>query len=96
MVSCSLDALKKSSKKKETRIKKEIVKIVTTERVWDDEFLTLALDLMARITPPLISSLGITNCFQKVVFNFQGFNLVILNFEVPFAFLSGLCELFAK
>ena len=28
MVTCSLDALKKSSKKKETRIKKEIVEVL--------------------------------------------------------------------
>ena len=96
MVSCSLDALKKSSKKKETRIKEEIVKQVTAERDWDDEFLTLVLDLMARITPPLISFLGITDCFQKVIFNFQGFNLAILNFELPCAFLSALYELFVK
>ena len=31
MVICSLDALKKSSKKKETRIKKEIVEVNNTD-----------------------------------------------------------------
>ena len=42
MVICSLDALKKSSKKKEARIKKEIVEVlqlVTVERDRDDEIL---------------------------------------------------------
>ena len=41
MVIWFLDALKKSSKKKETRIKKKIVKVllVTTERDRDDEIL---------------------------------------------------------
>ena len=45
MVFCSLDALKKSSKKKEARIKKKIItskcysKLVTVERNQDDEIL---------------------------------------------------------
>ena len=58
------------------------------------KFLTLTSDLLARITLSLVSSFAITVCFQKV--NFQGFNLVILNFELPSAVLYGLCELFEK
>ena len=50
----------------------------------------LTPDLLATI----ISSFVITDCFQKV--NFQGFNLVILNFELPSVFLCALCELFDK
>ena len=45
MVMCSLDALKKSSTKKETRIKKEIVEVLHTtiqlEKDQDDEILGL-------------------------------------------------------
>ena len=58
------------------------------------KFLALTSHLLARITLTLISSFAITVCFQKV--NFQGFNLVILNFELPSAFLYALCELFEK
>ena len=53
----------------------------------------LALTLVARITLTLISSPAIIGCFRKV--NFQGFNLVIQNFESS-AFLSVSCELFQK
>ena len=42
----------------------------------------------------LISSFAITGCFQEV--DFREFNLVILNFELPSAFLYVLCELFEK
>ena len=76
MVFPSLDALKTSSKKKETRAKKEIV-----------EVLALTSDFLVRIVLTLISSFAITGCFQKV--NFQGFNLVILNLKLPFAFFFG-------
>ena len=58
------------------------------------KFLALTLDLLARKTLTLISSFPITGCFQKV--NFQGFNLVMLKFELPSAFLYALCELFQK
>ena len=58
------------------------------------KFLALTSHLLARITLTLISSFAITGCFQKV--NFHGFNLVILNFELPSAFLYTLCELFEK
>ena len=57
-------------------------------------FLALSSDLLARITMTLISSFAITGCFQKV--NFQGYNLVIINFELLSAFLYGLFELFEK
>ena len=56
--------------------------------------LALTSDLLARATLTLISSFAITSCFQKI--NFQGFNLVILNFELPSAFLYALCELLEK
>ena len=49
------------------------------------KFLTFTSDLLNRITLTLISSLATTACFQKV--NSQGFNLVILSFELP----SGSC-----
>ena len=58
------------------------------------KFLALTSYLLARITLTLISSFAITGCFQKV--NFQGFNLVILNFELPSAFLYALYELFER
>ena len=41
-----------------------------------------------------MSSFAITGYFQK--FNFKGFNLVILSFELPFVFLHALCELLEK
>ena len=58
------------------------------------KLLALNLYLLARITLTLISSSTITGCFQNVIF--QGFNLVILNFELPTAFLYASCELFEK
>ena len=41
-----------------------------------------------------MSSFAITSCPQKV--NFQAFDLVILNFELPSPFLYVLCELLEK
>ena len=84
MVIWSLDALKKSSKKKEARIKKEIVKVLQQASYRRKSFgmtklLTLTLELLARKTLTLISSFPITGCFQKVIF--KGFNLSILNYE---------------
>ena len=58
------------------------------------KFLALTLYLLARITLTLISSSAIIGCFQKL--NFQGFNLVILNFELSFAFLCSSFESFKK
>ena len=58
------------------------------------KLLALTSYLLARITLTLMSSFAITSCFQKV--NFQTFNLVILNFELPSAFLYELCELLGK
>ena len=85
MVICSLDALKKSSKKKQTRTKKEIVDMLQQAsyrrrrtgklKIGMMKFLALTLYLLARITLTLISSSAIIDCFIKV--NFQGFNLVI-------------------
>ena len=54
----------------------------------------LISDFLARIAVTLISSFAVTDCLQTV--NFQGFNLVNLNFELPSAFLYELCELFEK
>ena len=56
------------------------------------KFLAVTFYLLARITLTLVSSFAITGCFQKD--DVQGFNLVILNFELPSAFLYALCELF--
>ena len=58
------------------------------------KFLAWTSDLLARITLTLISSFDITDCFQKV--DFQGFNSVILNFQLPSAFWYALYELFKK
>ena len=58
------------------------------------KFLALILHLLARIRLTLISSFAIIGCFQKV--NFQGFNLITLNFELPSALLYALCELLEK
>ena len=54
-----------------------------------NEILGFDLEFSARIT-----SFSITVCFEKV--NFQGFNLVILSFELSCAFLYALCELSKK
>ena len=58
------------------------------------KFLALTSYLLERIALTSMSSFTISGCFQKV--SFQGFNLVILNFELPSAFLYALCELFEK
>ena len=58
------------------------------------EFLALNLHFLARITLTLISSSAIIDYFQKV--NFQGFNLVILNFDLSSAFLYASCQLVEK
>ena len=52
------------------------------------KFLALTLYLLARITLTLISSSAIIGCFQKL--NFQGFNLIIWNFELPSELLYAL------
>ena len=83
MVTCSLDVLKNSSKKKETKIKKEIVEVLQlasyrkkrtgNEKIGMMKF--LALTFLARITLTLILISAIIGCFQKV--NFRVFTLVI-------------------
>ena len=104
IVICSLDAFKKSSKRKDMRIKKENVEVLQQTLYSRKETgkqkigmmksltLTLTLHLLARVTLTLISSPAIIGC-QKV--NFQGFNLVKWNFQSS-AFLSVSCELFKK
>ena len=56
--------------------------------------LALTSYLLGRITLTLISSFAVTGCFQNVIF--RGFDLAILNFELPPAFLYALYELFEK
>ena len=85
MVICSLDALKKSPKKKETKIKKEIVEVLQQAsyrrkrtgklKIGMMKFLGLTLYLLARVTLTLISCSAIIGCSKKV--NFKGFSLVI-------------------
>ena len=85
MFICSSDALKKSSKKKETRIKKIIVEVLQKTsyrrkrtgklKIGIMKLLALTLYLLARITLTLISSSAFIGCFQKL--SCQGFNLVI-------------------
>ena len=89
----------KSSKEKETIIKKKIVEVsqqtsYCKKKIGVMKFVVLTSDLLARITLSLISSFAIAGCFQKI--DFQGFNLVILNFELPSALLHALCDLFEK
>ena len=57
-------------------------------------FLALTSHFLGRMTLTLMSPFAVTSCFQKV--NFQAFNVVILNFELPYAFLHALCELLEK
>ena len=76
MVTCSLDALKKSSKRKRMSTKREKVEVLqqTTyskkeaekEKIEMMKFLALTLHLVARITLTLISSRAIIGCFQSV------------------------------
>ena len=104
MVICSLDALKKTSRKKEMRRKRDIVEVLQQasyrrKRIGKLEigmikFLALILYLLARTTLTLIWSSTIIGCFKKV--DFQGLNLVIWNFELPYAFLYVWFELFEK
>ena len=85
MVICSLDALKKSSKKKETRIKKEVVDVLQQAsyrrkrtgklKIGIMKFLALTMNLLARVTLTLISFSAVIGFFKKV--NFKGFSLVI-------------------
>ena len=56
------------------------------------KFLALTSHLLSRITLTLISTFAITGRFQKV--NLQGFDLGILNFELPSPFLYASCKLF--
>ena len=98
MVTCSLDALKKSWKRKEMSIKKEKVEMLQQSKYSRKEigkwkkgmmkFLALTLYMVARLTLTLISSPAIIGCFRKV--SFQG-----LNFESS-VILSASCELFEK
>ena len=57
------------------------------------KLLAFALYFVARITLSLIPYPAIIGCFRKD--NFQGFNLVIRNFEAS-PFLRASCELFEK
>ena len=78
MVICYLYALKKFSKRNETRIKKEIVEVLQQSsyrrkrkrklKIEMMEFLALALYLLARTTRTLISSSAIIGYFKKSIF----------------------------
>ena len=99
MAFCSFDALMKSLKKKEKKKKDGNSRGFTTSQLPQKEigmmkFLSLNSNLLARTTLALISSFAITGYFQKV--NSQGCSLGILNFELSYAFLYELCELFQK
>ena len=99
MIICFLDPLKKSWKKKKSKNKKGNSRGVTTSQLPQKKIrmmklFALILYLLARITLTLISSSAITRCFQK--FNIPGFNLVILNFDLPSALLHFSCKLFKK
>ena len=52
------------------------------------KFLALTLYLLVRITLTLVSTTTIIGCFQN--WNFQGFNVVLWNFELPSEFLYAL------
>ena len=58
------------------------------------KFLASTLYLLARTTLTFISSSANIGCFQK--FDFQGFNFVLWNSELPSGFLYAKCELFEK
>ena len=76
MVTCSLDALRNSTKRKEMRIKKDIVEVL--QQTIDSRKETgnsLTLHLLAKITLTLISSSAIIGCFQKA--NVQVISLVL-------------------
>ena len=82
-----------------TRIKKEWVEVLQharyrrqRSRCWNSWVSPCVF--LTRIALFLISSSVTTGCFQKV--NFQVFNLVILNFELPLVFLYVSFELFEK
>ena len=55
------------------------------------KFLALTSYLLARMKLTLMLSIAISSCFKNDFF--QAFNLVILKFELPSAFLYALCEL---
>ena len=75
MVICSLDVFKKTSKKKETRTKKEIVEVLQQAsyskkrtgklKIGMIKFLAFTLYLLARITLTLISFSAIFSFFKK-------------------------------
>ena len=76
MVTCSLDALRNSTKRKEMRIKKDIVEVL--QQTIDSRKETgnsLTLHLLAKITLTLISSSVIIGCFRKA--NVQVISLVL-------------------
>ena len=85
MVTCSLDALKKSLRRKESRIKNEKNEVLQQriygrkktekQKIEMMKFLAMTLYLLARTALTLISSPVIIGCFRKV--GFQGFNLDI-------------------
>ena len=87
MFICSLDALKKSSKKKETRIQNKIVEVsqqtsyrrkkTGKKKIGMMKFLVLTVYLFDRLTLILISAYAITGMFLRSKFS-EGNYLCIL------------------
>ena len=95
MVICSLDALKKSSKKKETRIETETVQVFqqpSYRRKKPERWNSWLWPYICWLH--CISCSAITGYFQK--FSFQVFNLLIWIFELPSAFLYASCVMCVK
>ena len=58
------------------------------------KFLALTSYLLARITLTLMSSFAMLVVFKKSIF--RNLTYVLVNFELPSAFLYALCELLAE
>ena len=95
MVICSLDALKNSLKKKETRIETEKVQVfqqTSYRRKKPERWNSWLWPCICWLH--CISSSAITGYFQKV--SFQVFNSLIWIFELPSAFLYASCVMCVK
>ena len=91
--------LEKDFEEERNKNKNENSRGVTTNQLPQKEIgmmklLVLTSYLLARITLTLMSYFAITSCFQKA--SFHAFNLAILNFQLPSAFVYVLCELLEK
>ena len=86
--------LKKLFQEERSNKKEGNSRVVTVQRDQDDGTLGFDLGFVSYNNTDFDFIFAITGCFQKV--NFHGFNLVILNFELPSAFLCALYKLFKK